>query len=247
MKIGILGAGPIGSTIATRLSAAGHQVSIANSRGPETIARDIVEAGVRPVDVSDVADGADVVIVSIPLNAVPGIAHFVRQAPAGAVIIDTSNYYPRRDQRIADLEEGKPESVWTSEHYGRPVAKAWNAITAESFKAKAAKAGEPDRVAIPVAADSDADRAVAMALVEETGFDAFDAGVLADSWRQQPGSPAYCTDRTLTDIAGWLAAADKQRSPQRRDLAMATVYDFAEAGGIRDSNFMVSICRACYI
>ncbi|WP_228000066.1 hypothetical protein [Mycolicibacterium sp. P1-5] len=62
-----------------------------------------------------------------------------------------------------------------------------------------------------------------MRLVENTGFDAFDAGVLADSWRQQPGSPAYCTDLTLEEMPAALAAAEKDRLPARRDIAVAAI------------------------
>ncbi len=246
MKIGIIGAGAIGSTLARRLSRRGHDVRIANSRGPETIRDEALSTGARAVAVSEVADAVEVLIVSVPMNRNADIAEYVRAAPASAVIIDTSNYYPMRDGRMAALDEGQVETVWLSELFGRPVVKAWNAITAQSFDAKSTEAGDPHRVAIPVAADRDADREVAISLVEDTGFAGFDAGTLAGSWRQQPGAPVYCTDRSPTDIATWLAAADKDRVPQRRDLAMDVIGDYIDAGGIVDGNFLVSINRACY-
>jgi predicted dinucleotide-binding enzyme len=170
----------------------------------------------------------------------------VRAAPAGAVIIDTSNYYPTRDGSARAFEEGLPESVYLSAMFGRPIAKAWNAITSQSFDSKAAESRHPNRTAIPVAADREDDRRIAMELVEQTGFDAFDAGVLAESWRQQPGAPAYCTDRTLAEMPHWLAAAEKERVPQRRDLAMTVIGDYAQAGGCVDGPFLVAINRACY-
>jgi predicted dinucleotide-binding enzyme len=246
MKIGIIGAGSIGSTIARRLSRRGHEVMIANSRGPETISEAALRTGARAVTAAEAGKGVDVLIVSVPMNRNGDIAEYVRRAPEDALVIDTSNYYPARDGAVQAFEDGVPESVWLSELFGRPIAKAWNAITTQSFNAKATEPGDPARVAIPVAADSDAERRVAMSLVEQTGFDAVDAGVLAESWRQQPGAPVYCTDRTRDEMLGWLAAADKNRVPQRRDLAMAVIGDYARAEGVVTGPFLVAINRASY-
>jgi len=246
LRIGVIGAGSIGSTVARRLARHGHDVAIANSRGPETIDEAALRTGARAVTAAEVAQGVDVLIVSVPMSRNADIAEHVRSAPEGAVVVDTSNYYPMRDGSVRDFEEGVPESVWLSELFGRPVAKAWNAITSQSFDAKATEPGDAARVAIPVAADRDADRSVAMRLVEQTGFDAVDAGVLADSWRQQPGSPVYCTDRTRGEMPGWLAAAEKERVPQRRDLAMEVIGDYVQAGGSVTGPFLVAINRASY-
>jgi predicted dinucleotide-binding enzyme len=246
LKIGIIGAGSIGSTIARRLARQGHDVAIANSRGPETVDEAALRTGARAVAAADASSGVDVLIVSVPMNRNADIAEYVRAAPDGAVVIDTSNYYPMRDGSVRAFEEGVPESVWLSELFGRPVAKAWNAITSQSFDAKASEPGDSRRVAIPVAGDRDVDRALAMRLVEETGFDAVDAGVLAESWRQQPGSPVYCTDRTRAEMPGWLAAAEKERVPKRRDLAMEVIGDYVRAGGSVTGPFLVAINRASY-
>jgi predicted dinucleotide-binding enzyme len=246
MKIGILGAGAIGSTLARRLSRQGHDVAVANSRGPETVGQEALSAGARAVAASEVAAGVEVLIVSVPMNRNADIVQYVRAAPAGAVVIDTSNYYPTRDGRMPAFDEGQVETVWLSELFGRPVVKAWNVITAQSFDAESTQAGDPHRVAIPVAADRDADRQVAIELVEDTGFAGFDAGTLADSWRQQPGAPVYCTDRTLDEMPRWLAAAEKERVPQRRDLAMTVIGEYARAGGSVTGPFLVAINRACY-
>lgn len=246
LRIGIIGAGSIGSTIARRLARHGHDVVIANSRGPETIGEAALRTGAQAVTAADAVRGVEVLIVSVPMNRNADIAEYVRSAPDGAVVIDTSNYYPARDGSVRDFEEGVPESVWLSKLFGRPVAKAWNAITSQSFDAKASAPDEPARVAIPVAADRDEDRAIAMQLVEQTGFDAVDAGVLAESWRQQPGSPVYCTDRTRAEMPDWLAAAEKERVPQRRDLAMEVIGDHVRAGGSVTGPFLVAINRASY-
>jgi hypothetical protein len=103
---------------------------------------------------------------------------------------------------------------------GRNVVKAWNAIWTGSFDAKRTDPGDPDRVAIPVAGDDQDDRALALPLVRQTGFDAYDAGPLHDSWRQQPGSPIYCTDLTTDPMGAAQAAAGAARSPRRRDLSI---------------------------
>jgi len=162
MKIGIIGAGMIGTTLAQRLSAAGHDVAIANSRGPETIDQAALETGARAAEAAAVTQGVDAVIVSVPISRVPDIAPLVRSAPETAVVIDTSNYYPLRDGHITELDEGKTESLWVSEHYGRPVVKAWNAITSQSFAEHASAPRTPDRIAIPVAGDDPAAKETAM-------------------------------------------------------------------------------------
>lgn len=246
MKIGILGAGSIGATLARKLSGAGHDVKVANSRGPETISSDIVASGARPVEASSAVTDVDVLITSMPLSRMPEVKTLITDLPANAVIIDTSNYYPLRDGRVEALEDGQVESVWITEQLGRPVAKAWNAITAESFEAYGRKDGDPERIAIPVAADRDRDKAVAMALVEETGFDAVDAGSLADSWRQQPGAPSYCTDFTRHKLPEALAAADKDRLAQRRDIALAAIMERFPDYSKVTADYLVRLHRAIY-
>jgi predicted dinucleotide-binding enzyme len=246
MKIGILGAGSIGATLARKLSGAGHDVKVANSRGPETISSDIVASGARPVEASSAVTDVDVLITSMPLSRMPEVKALITDLPANAVIIDTSNYYPQRDGRVEALEDGQVESVWITEQLGRPVAKAWNAITAESFEAYGRKDGDPERIAIPVAADRDRDKAVAMALVEETGFDAVDAGSLADSWRQQPGSPSYCTDLSHQKLPEALAAADKARLPQRRDIVISAITERYASYTDVSVDYLVRLNRAIY-
>jgi predicted dinucleotide-binding enzyme len=248
MKIGILGTGHIGKTLVRKLSAAGHDVKVANSRGPDTIEPDVLASGGRAVTAQEAVADVDVVILSIPLNRLPGIAPLIASVPAETVVIDTSNYYPARDGRIEAIEAGQVESLWVSEELGRPVVKAWNAIGSDSFARKGKPAGSPDRIAIPVAADSDRDRKVGMALVEDTGFDAFDAGTLADSWRQQPGAPCYCTDLTLEEMPAAHAAAERARLPKRRDLAVAAIVERVGDGTTNpDAEYGVRLNRALFM
>jgi predicted dinucleotide-binding enzyme len=113
--------------------------------------------------------------------------------------------------------QGQAESVWVAEQLGRPVVKAWNAVLEGTLKTRGVPAGTPGRIALPVAADSDEAREVAMRLVDESGFDPFDAGELADSWRQQPATPAYCTELPLDELGPALQAADREKTPAIRD------------------------------
>lgn len=225
MKVGILGVGHIGKTIAQRLPEAGHSVKVANSRGPDTIDEDVLATGARAVTAEEALTDVDVVILSIPMKRMRDVAPLIARLPDETTVIDTSNYYPFRDDRIDAIEAGQVESAWVSEQLGRPIAKAWNAIGSASFAKKGKPAGAAGRIAIPVAADRDRDRAVAMALVEDTGLDAVDAGTLAESWRQQPGAPAYCTDLDKEEINPALAAAERERLPKRRDLGVAVMQE----------------------
>src|SRR5437899_1826443 len=130
MKIGIIGAGKIGGTLARRLTALGHEVSIANSRGPETLSALAKETGARPVTVEEAARAGDVVIVSIPVKSVTSLpAGLFDGVAKKVVVVDTGNYYPQqRDGRIDPIENGTTESRWVSDRLGRPVVKAFNNI-----------------------------------------------------------------------------------------------------------------------
>jgi predicted dinucleotide-binding enzyme len=245
MKIGILGTGHIGKTLVKELSGAGHDVKVANSRGPQTVDQELLSSGARAVTTEDALEDVEVVILSIPLNRIRDVAPLVAQLPEEAVVIDTSNYYPFRDDRIEAIEAGQVESLWVAEQLGRPIVKAWNAIGSASLATKGKPSGSPDRIAIPIAADRDRDREVAMALVEDTGLDAFYSGTLADSWRQQPGAPAYCTDVTREEMAAALAAADRARLPKRRDLGVEVMQERLGDGTTNpDADWGVRLVRA---
>ena len=212
MKIGIIGAGSIGGNLTRLLTAAGHDVSVANSRGPQTLTDLANETGAKPVPVGEAANGAELVIVTIPTKNVPILAVDVLDgAAAGAVIIDTNNYYPQRDGRIDAIESGTTESRWVAQQLGRPVVKAFNGIQAQHLLDRGVAKGTPGRIALPIAGDDAGAKAIVMTLIEQIGFDPVDAGSLDESWRQQPGTPAYGAD---LDIAGTISALVKA-SPDR--------------------------------
>ena len=227
MNISIIGAGNIGATLARKLAAASHTIRLANSRGPDSIQTLAREVGATAVTREDAVQDAEVIILAIPFDKHPTLASLLNAAPAEAIIIDTSNYYPFRDGDIAALQQGQTESQWASEQLHRPVIKAWNAVLAATLAEKGQPAGQPDRLAIPVAGDDAQAKAVAMTLVDVTGFDAVDAGSLSDSWRQQPGTPAYCTELSRPALISSLQAADRDRAPHNRD---ALINEFMSAG-----------------
>jgi predicted dinucleotide-binding enzyme len=194
MKIGIIGAGHIGSALAHRFRAKGHDVAIANSRGPETLTQLVQETGAHAVTVEDAARGKDVVVVTIPEKAVPALPKNLFAGAEHTVVVDTGNYYPeQRDGRIDGIENGLAESRWVEQQIGHPVVKAFNTMPAATLLADGKPAGTPGRLAIPAAADDARAKAVVMRLIDEIGFDPVDGGTLDESWRQQPGSPAYGT------------------------------------------------------
>ena len=212
MKIGIIGAGHIGGTLTRRFRALGHDVSVANSRGPDTLQSLATETGAHAVSVQDAARGKDLVVVTIPVKAVPELPkNLFADSPPSTVVVDTGNYYPQRDGRIDAIESGTTESRWVAQQLGRPVVKAFNNITAQHLLENGKPKGTPGRIALPVAGDDPKAKDVVMQLIEAMGFDPIDAGGLDDSWRQQPGAPVYGADKDAEGVRKGLAEASKQR------------------------------------
>jgi hypothetical protein len=216
MRIGIIGAGNIGGTLTRRLTALGHEVSVANSRGPETLADLAAQTGAKAVGVSEAAIDADVVVVTIPERSIPNLpAGFLDGAAKDVVVIDTGNYYPQqRDGLIADIESGTAESRWVANQIGFPVVKAFNGIQSQHLLELGRPEGTPGRIALPVAGDDAPAKAVVMDLVNQLGFDPVDAGGLDDSWRQQPGSPVYGRDYDAAGVRLALGKATPERAPE---------------------------------
>jgi len=216
MKIGIIGAGQIGATLARRLTELGHQVSIANSRGPASLADVAAKTGATAVTPHEAARAGEIVVVTIQQARIPELPKdLFAGVPGDVVVIDTGNYYPReRDGRIEGIEGGLLESRWVEQQLGRSVIKAFNNIYAKSLGDKGTAAGTAGRVALPIAGDEAAAKAAVLKLVEQLGFDAVDAGGLDESWRQQPGTPVYCKDYDAAGVRKALSEANRQRTPQ---------------------------------
>ena len=144
-------------------------------------------------------------------------ADLFKDVPASVVVIDTGNYYPRqRDGRIDAIENGMPESQWVAQQLGRPVIKAFNNIYAARLQNFGLPAGTTGRVAIPIAGDDPKAKAIVSRLIDEIGFDPVDAGNLAESWRQQPGTPVYGPDFVAAEVLRALAQASHERPVEFR-------------------------------
>lgn len=247
MKIGLLGTGYIGKTLALKLPAAGHDLKIANSGGPDTIDAELLANGACAVTAAEAMTDIEVAIVSIPLKALPNIRHLMDALPEGVVVIDTSNYFPGRDGHIAEIDDGQVEGEWVSAQLGRPIVKAWNTIGWDSLANKGKPEGDPDRITVPVAGDRQEHRDIAIRLVNDTGFDGYDAGVLAESWRLQPGAPVYTTDLTHDEMGPALASTERHRLPKRRELAFALAMERMGEGVPPDAEWAVKVHRLIFM
>jgi len=220
MKIGIIGAGQIGGTLTRRLAQVGHEVFVANSRGPASLAGLAKETGAKAVTVREAARTGQVVVVTIPEAKIRDLPkNLFEGVPSDVVVIDTGNYYPReRDGRIDEIEVGMLESRWVETQLGRPVIKAFNTMNYKKLLELGRPPGTPGRLALPVAGDDASAKEVVLQLVNELGFDGVDDGGLDDSWRQQPGTPVYDKNLDSAGVRNALAEARKERLRQWRAI-----------------------------
>ncbi|MCZ8534866.1 NADPH-dependent F420 reductase [Psychrobacillus psychrodurans] len=218
MKFGIIGAGPIGASISKKLVENGHEVKIADARDIEHLEGKDISG--TPVNVEEVIINIDVLFLSLPLHIMPSIRPIIDQVGDDVLIADTSNYYPFRDNQIEEIENGMVESVWVSNQLGRPIIKAFSNQLAYTLENKGTPEGTTGRIAMAIAGDDPAQKQVIFDVVNELGFDAVDGGSLNDSWREQPGTPAYCTELTKEELIEALNNANKEKAPVQRDKVM---------------------------
>jgi predicted dinucleotide-binding enzyme len=218
MRIGVIGAGSMGGILARHLTKLGHNVSIANSRGPESLTALAAEIGATPASVVDAAKAGEIVILAIPTKAVADLPRALfAKMPSSVVVIDIGNYHPElRDGHIDAIDRGMLDSQWVARQIGHPVIKAFNNILAKSLLEKGVPRGTRGRIALSVAGDSSDAKAAVLRLVDDLGFDPVDGGLLDDSWRQQPGTPAYCRDLEAAALRRALAEADRSRIAEYR-------------------------------
>jgi len=218
MKIGVIGAGNMGGILARHLARLGHHVSVANSRGPGSLTALAAEIGATPVSVVDAAHAGEIVILSIPTKAVAELPRkLFANVPSNVVVIDIGNYHPElRDGHIDAIDRGMLDSQWVAQQIGRSVIKAFNNILAESLSEKGVPSGTRGRIALSVAGDSSDAKSAVLHLVDDLGFDPVDCGDLDESWRQQPGTPAYCQDLEAAALRRALAEADPSRIAEYR-------------------------------
>lgn len=219
MKIGIIGTGNIGGTIARKLKTAGHEIRVANSGGVKGVRAFAEEIGAEPVDIRGAVDGVDVIVLSIPLPALSALpSDLFTSVPHSVPVVDTSNYYPGlRDPHIDEIDKGMTESVWVAKQIGRPVVKAFNNVLAYTLAELGLPEGTDGRLAAAVAGDDHEAKETIMSLVNQVGFDPVDGGSLDESWRQQPSTPCYCCDYDAETMHTALAAAVKGQAAAKRD------------------------------
>lgn len=202
MKIGIIGAGNIGGTLARHFVRAGHEVAVANSRGPETLQEFVAELGegARAVTPPEAIAFGEVVVVSIPLGR-------YRELPAegaeGKIVIDTNNYYPQRDGHFEQLDSDRTTSseLLQAHMKGARVVKAFNAIYWVRLRDLGRPGDDPERIGIPISGDDEEAKGVVAGLIDEIGFEAVDAGNLAEGGRKhQPGTPVYTADLRVAEL-----------------------------------------------
>jgi len=190
--VGIIGSGMIGGTVARLSVAAGHHVVVSNSRGPETLAELVAELGplATAATSEQAAEAGDLVLVSIPVKAFGDVPV---KPLAGKPVLDTGNYYPQRDGHIEELDTGALTSSGLLQRYlpEAHVVKVFNNILFKHLQNLARPHGAQDRSALPIAGDDPAAKQAVTAFLDAIGYDAVDTGLLAESWRQEPGTPVY--------------------------------------------------------
>ena len=221
MNIGLIGPGQIGEVIIRKLRGVGYSGKMANSRGPESL-KDLAEnTGAIPVSVEQVVQDVDMLFIAVPQKAIPELPKgLLKKAKKETIVIDVGNYYPFRDGRIDEIENGLTESVWVERHIGRPVLKVLNNIIAKALAEAGRPAGSRDRVAFPISGDNPKSKEIVAQLIDRIGFDSVNAGTIAESWRQQPGSPLYCTNPTKEELQLWLKKVDRSSLVTNREKGL---------------------------
>lgn len=215
MKIGIIGSGSIGGTLARKLSKADYTVLLTNSRGPQSLQTFAEETGVIPAHLKELVQQSDLIIVTIPQKSIPLLPTGLFKDLKDKIVIDTCNYYPDlRDGRLNGFSEFTIDSEWVEEQLQHPVIKVFNSILAQSLAEKGVPKEHRDRIGLPVAGDDVHAKKIVMQLVDELGFDPVDAGPIKDSWKQHPGSPIYCADFPAIEISRILSTLTPADRPQ---------------------------------
>jgi predicted dinucleotide-binding enzyme len=202
MNIGIIGSGEMGTCLASKFVKGGHTVSMANSRGPASLRQLARDIGIEAATIEEATMNKKVIIVAIHQKNVQDLSkRLFAGLPDDVVVIDTGNYFPNlRGGPIPGLDKNGVDSQWVQAQLCVPIVKVFNSILATSLNDLGRASGEKGRIAIPVSGDKPAAKRVAFRLVEELGFDPFDLGNIARSWRQQPGSSIYCRHIGLEEL-----------------------------------------------
>ena len=224
MNLGVIGTGDIGAVIVKKLRDAGYPVKMANSKGPDSLRELAAKTGAIPVSVEEVVQDVDILFLVLPQKAFPVLPKgLLNKAKKETIVIDVGNYYSWRDGRIDEIESGLTDSAWVEKQIGRPVVKVLNSILSKALAA-GRPAGSRDRVALPISGDNPKAKEIVAQLIDRIGFDSVDAGTIAESWRQQPGSPVYCTNPTKEELQLWLKNVDRSSLATNREKGSKAYY-----------------------
>lgn len=206
MKIGVIGIGAIGGELAKKLVIAGHEVKVCNSTQGEKLQTFATSINATPATLEEVVQNVDVVIISLAPAGMMAIRDTVEAIPSTIVVLDTFNYYPGRDDPVTEIDDNTMiHSEWAQSLFKRPVVKAFNSILASTL---VDRAFETPRIGLAVFGDLKEHRDVALTIADAVGFEGVDAGTIADSYKGQPGSLAYCREMNAVDTAAAVAAQE---------------------------------------
>lgn len=224
---GLIGSGNIGTTVARLALAAGHEVVMSNSRGPQSLAALVGDLGprARAATPEEAALAGDVVVVTVPLRARGDLPH---AALAGKVVLDTMNYYPQRDGHVPELDDGSTTTSQLLQALApeASVVKCFNNIFVAHLAALARPSGDPERSALAIAGDDAAAKDLVRRLLDDIGYDTVDLGPLAEGWRTERDTAAYGSIYAL-DETDWGAGA----RPAGRDAVAAAAQRARRHGG----------------
>jgi predicted dinucleotide-binding enzyme len=200
LKIGIIGAGKIGGTLATLWAQAGHEVFV-SSRHPDELQGLVRSIGpkARAGTPREAAVFGDVVLISVPYGALPQIGKDLQNELKGKVVIDTGNPYPERDGEMAVEARRKGTGTASAEFLpGVRLVRAFNAISYRNLRSEAHRKGE--LVGIPIAADDPQAMQIAARLVRDAGFEPVEVGPLSKAKSFDVGSPVYTQLLTAREL-----------------------------------------------
>jgi 8-hydroxy-5-deazaflavin:NADPH oxidoreductase len=207
-RVGIIGAGKLGMTLARAAVAAGYEVAVANSGPAEGIALvvDVLAPDAVASTVQDIADSADVVILAVP-------AHRFRELPSdlfdGKILVDAMNYWPESDGEDPELgaADAGSSAVVQAHFPGARVVKSLNQLGYHELDDYPRAPGAPDRIAVAAVGDDRLAVRTVMHLIDRLGFDPVDGGPLAKGKLLEPDGSPYAETLPADRLARRLSTA----------------------------------------
>jgi 8-hydroxy-5-deazaflavin:NADPH oxidoreductase len=205
MNIGVIGTGQIGEVLIRKL-----RVKLFRKNGKFTRTGSRGGNGGNTCSTRTSGSQVDILFLVLPQKSIPELPKgLLRNAKQDTIVIDVGNYYEWRDGRIDEIEDGLTDSEWVQRQIDWPMVKVLNSVIWKSLAEAGRPAGSIDRVAFPISGDNTRSKEIVAQLLDRLGFDSVDAGTIAESWRQQPGSPVYCTNPTRSELKLWLKKVDR--------------------------------------